>query len=47
MFDRMTSGRDMPIFKHEGEKEKEGEKEEETERGRDLLNRHEEQVEIC
>lgn len=37
----------MPIFKHGGEKEKEGGKEEETQRERDLLNRHEEEVEIC
>ena len=40
MFDRMTSGRDMPIFKHGGEKKKEGGRKEETHRT-DLLNRHE------
>lgn len=37
MFDRMTSGRDMPVLKHGGEREKrEGGREEETERERKI-----------
>lgn len=38
MFDRMTSGRDMPIFKHGGKRRRrEGGRKRHTER--DLLNR--------